>query len=73
MIEARVTAKSQITIPLAIRRAMGVREGDKVVWRMEGKDAIMSRQKPDDSPFANPLATFTEWADEIDTEDFADF
>lgn len=38
---AKITSKEQITIPIAIRRLLGVREGDKVLFvEEEGKIAI---------------------------------
>jgi len=30
--QAKVTSKGQVTIPLEIRRKLGVREGDKVIF-----------------------------------------
>jgi antitoxin PrlF len=33
--KARVTSKGQITIPKAVRRAMGIREGDSLVFEVE--------------------------------------
>ena len=40
---ARVTCKGQITIPKAIRDALGVEDGDHVVFRVEGDRAIFAR------------------------------
>ena len=34
---ARVTSKGQITIPQAVREALGLGEGDHVVFRVEGR------------------------------------
>ena len=40
---AKVTSKGQITIPLAIRKQLGVREGDKVLFVEEnGKIVLMN-------------------------------
>ncbi len=40
---AKITSKGQITIPVAIRRLLGVREGDKVLFvEEEGKVVIMN-------------------------------
>lgn len=36
--EAKVTSKGQITIPREIRRALGVRAGDKIVFMQEGNE-----------------------------------
>jgi AbrB family looped-hinge helix DNA binding protein len=37
---ARITAKGQITIPIEIRKSLGVKEGDKVVF-IEGENGII--------------------------------
>ncbi len=43
MESAKITSKGQITIPIAIRRLLGVREGDKVLFAEEdGKVVIMN-------------------------------
>lgn len=38
---AKVTSKGQITIPVGIRRKLGLRDGDKVLFVEEGKKIIM--------------------------------
>jgi AbrB family looped-hinge helix DNA binding protein len=38
-----VTCKGQITIPKAIRDALGVEDGDHVVFRVEGDRAVIAR------------------------------
>jgi AbrB family looped-hinge helix DNA binding protein len=38
--EARVTSKGQLTIPAGVRKALGIREGDSIVF--EVKDNEMS-------------------------------
>lgn len=40
---ARVTSKGQVTVPKAVREALGISEGDKVVFRVEGHHAILAR------------------------------
>jgi antitoxin PrlF len=45
--QARVTSKGQVTIPQAVRRALGVRDGDTVVFRaQDGVVTIASARKP---------------------------
>ena len=40
---AKVTSKGQITIPVAIRRALGLKDGDKVMFiQQEGKVVMMN-------------------------------
>lgn len=38
---AKITSKGQITIPIAIRKHLGVKEGDKVMFIQEGDKIIM--------------------------------
>ncbi len=38
---AKITTKGQITIPLAIRKILGVKDGDKVVFAQEGNKVVM--------------------------------
>lgn len=40
---AKVTSKGQITVPKAVRDALGIREGDDVVFRVEGHRAVLAR------------------------------
>lgn len=49
--EAKLTSKGQITIPLEIRRRLGVREGDRVVFDASG-EAVTIRAVKKESPFA---------------------
>jgi antitoxin PrlF len=40
---AKVTSKGQVTVPKAVRDALGIREGDEVVFRVEGSRAVLAR------------------------------
>lgn len=40
---ARLTSKGQVTIPKNVREALGLKEGDEVVFRVDGKRAILAR------------------------------
>ena len=42
-VSARVTSKGQVTIPLAVREALGLDQGDEVVFRVQGSRAIIAR------------------------------
>jgi antitoxin PrlF len=42
-VAARLTSKGQITIPKAVREALGLQEGDQVVFRVEGGRAVLAR------------------------------
>lgn len=38
---AKVTSKGQITIPIAIRNMLGIREGDKILFIEEGERVVL--------------------------------
>lgn len=40
---ARVSSKGQITIPRAVREALGVKQGDAVLFRVKGERVVFSR------------------------------
>ena len=42
-IAARMTSKGQVTVPKAVRDALGLGEGDDVVFRVEGDRAVLAR------------------------------
>ena len=42
-IAARLSSKGQLTVPKAVRDALGLAEGDDVVFRVEGKRAVLAR------------------------------
>ena len=67
MIHSRITAKAQTTVPLAIRRALGVEVGDEVAWELDGDRVVLRRvtSNEPDLPISD-FSTFTEWSDELD-------
>jgi len=40
---ARVTSKGQVTVPKAVRDALGIKQGDEVIFRVEGNRAVLAR------------------------------
>jgi AbrB family looped-hinge helix DNA binding protein len=42
-ISARLTSKGQITIPKAVRTALSLQDGDRVVFRVDGERAVLAR------------------------------
>lgn len=40
---AQLSSKGQLTVPKAVRDALGLIEGDQVVFRVEGKRALLAR------------------------------
>lgn len=54
-VSARVTSKGQITIPSEVRRALALKEGDRVIFRVDGDRAILART-PDLLSLAGSIA-----------------
>ena len=52
---ARVTSKGQVTVPKSVRDALGIHEGDEIVFRVEGNRAVLART-PDFLSLAGSLA-----------------
>ena len=42
-IAAKVSSKGQVTVPKAVREALGISEGDEVLFRVEGNRAVLAR------------------------------
>ena len=40
---AKITSKGQVTVPKAVREALGIRAGDEVVFRVDGNRAVLAR------------------------------
>ena len=65
---ATVTSKGQITVPLAIRKRLGLKTGDRIEFINEGGTIIVRPVRGDDNPFAayvGILGTFPGGVDEI--------
>jgi len=67
MILSRITSKAQTTIPRAVRAALGLKEGDRVAYEIDGDRAIISRAEAADDPFA----AFSEWSGDADAKAYA--
>lgn len=52
-LEAKVTTKGQLTLPVEVRRRLGVKPGDRLAFEQtaEGFTVRVVRQAPDLSPF----------------------
>lgn len=42
-VAAKITSKGQVTVPKAVRDALSIKEGDEVVFRVEGNRAVLAR------------------------------
>lgn len=69
MITSKLTTKSQTTIPQPVRKALGLRPGDELAYRIDGARVILTRATAiaGDDPFA----VFDEWRSPADEEAYA--
>ena len=49
-----ITAKGQTTVPKAIRQVLGVKEGDEIAFRVEGRRVTVV---PVETPHADPVVS----------------
>lgn len=42
-VAARVTSKGQVTVPKPVRDALGIKQGDKIIFWIEGNRAVVAR------------------------------
>lgn len=40
---AKLTSKGQVTVPKVVREALGLEEGDEVLFHVEGNRAVLAR------------------------------
>ena len=40
---AKLSSKGQVTVPKVVRDALGIKEGDEIVFRVEGNRAVLAR------------------------------
>ena len=48
---SRLTSKGQVTVPVQIRKKLGLRRGDSVEFRERGSEAVIRRAVRSKSPF----------------------
>lgn len=51
-VRAKVTSKGQITIPLTVRKKMGLKTGDTIIFKENDEDVMTVVQEKKESPFA---------------------
>ena len=51
-VEAKITSKGQITLPLRVRKELGVRPGDKIAFERNDEDELTIRPVLPENPFA---------------------
>ena len=64
MITSKLTSKAQTTIPQPVRAALRLKEGDEILYAIEGDRVVLTRSARD--PGDDPFATFGEWDSDAD-------
>ena len=67
---AKITSRGQITIPIDIRKKLGVKEGDKVIFIEDGNNIIVANAAK--IAFANIRAAFAGEAERLGLSDEQD-
>jgi len=67
---AKITSRGQVTIPIDIRRKLGVKEGDKVVFVEDDNRIFVANSAK--IAFANMRVAFTGEAERLDLRDESD-
>lgn len=67
---AKITSKGQITIPLSVRKQLGVKDGDKVMFVQEGERIILMNATV--KALLDAQEAFRGVAEEIDVHDEQD-
>ncbi len=69
MITSKLTSKAQTTIPQPVRTALRLKEGDEIVYAIDGDRVILTRAPKEQAD--DPFATFGEWDSEADRQAYA--
>lgn len=67
---SKLTARSQTTVPRAVRAALGIRAGDVLVYKIEGRRAILTRARSGRES-GDADGTFCEWNTEADARAYS--
>ena len=66
-------AKGQVTIPMSLREALGLKRGDLVSWELEDESVRLRVVSPIDLGYLRGVqAGLTEWGSDEDEVAFAD-
>jgi antitoxin PrlF len=69
MITSKLTTKARTTIPLPVRQALRLAEGDELAHQIEGSRVFLTKVRP--SPAGDPFARFDEWLSQADARAYA--
>jgi len=70
MITSKLTSKAQTTIPLPVRAALRLREGDEIAYVIEQGRVVLTRAQTEITA-DDPFSTFSECDSAADTQAYA--
>ncbi len=70
MVTSKLTSKAQTTVPQAVRAALGLSEGDELLYEIDGDRVVLKRARRPATD--DPFATFDEWNGDADRKAYAD-
>lgn len=71
MILSKLTSKAQTTVPQAVRIALGLGDGDELLYEIDGDRVILKKARR--TVVDDPFATFEEWDGDADRRAYAKF
>ncbi|MCF8050716.1 MAG: AbrB/MazE/SpoVT family DNA-binding domain-containing protein [Desulfobacterales bacterium] len=73
MKSSRVSSKGQVTIPVEVRKTLGIEPGDLIAYEMDGEVVKLKKLEPFDAAFHSAISeTLQEWNSDEDEEAFGD-
>ena len=55
---ATMTSKGQVTLPLEVRRRLGLKRGDKVDFAFDGNQTVVRPARSEENPFLKYVGAF---------------
>ena len=68
---SKLTSKSQIVVPKAVRKQLGLKPGDRVRYSMR-RDSVVIEKAKTTAFEGDPFGAFEEWGSKADDEAYAD-
>ena len=71
---AKISSKGQVTVPASIRKTLGAKSGDMLIWDVASDGTVIVRRarEVDVSYLSAVSGTLSEWDSEEDDEAFRD-
>ncbi len=69
MIISKLTSKAQTTVPQAVRAALGLSEGDELLYEIDGDRVVLKKARR--AVVDDPFAAFHEWDGDADRQAYA--